>query len=130
MSAAAKIQLHIAPDGEHPEDTDRFARDLLAAVRDLPVDSAEFGPAGTVPAGSKGATLAAIGGLVLGVGTNAVWDVIKLLVVRLRTRRNTVIRLDGPVGSDLIRFEGTPAEFERLVAALVAARRPAEPPSP
>ncbi|MFN0182165.1 MAG: hypothetical protein ACKVZ0_25450 [Gemmatimonadales bacterium] len=126
----ARIELRIAPDDEHAEETDRFARDLLRAVRELPVESAELGPGAPPPAGTKGATLAAVGALAIGVSTNAAWDVIKFLLSRLRNRRNTVVKLEGLVGSELIRFEGTPAEFEKLAAALAAAKRAGESPAP
>jgi hypothetical protein len=124
----ARIELRIAPDDEHPEETDRFTRDLLRTVREMPVESAELGPGTSPPAGTKGPTLAAVGALMVGVGTNAAWDVIKMLIQRLRNRRNTRVKLEGSVGGDFIRFEGTPAEFEKLAAALAAGKRTDPPP--
>lgn len=110
-----QIELSVLPAEEadaDAEEMDRSTRDLLADLRDLPVESAELVSSGPAPGGTKGLEVAAAEIMVL-VSTASV----KVLVDFLMAKRARV-RFEGQVGGKPIKFEGTAKEFTRLISMI------------
>jgi hypothetical protein len=105
--------------GEDREELDAFTRNLLVELRERDVASADLKRGGSAPPGTK-AGVELLSAIVLGMTTNAFWDVSKVLLNRLRSRRGVVIKIDGSLGAGQLRFEGTPAEFAKLLEQLSA----------
>jgi hypothetical protein len=97
------------PDAD-AEELDQETRELLAELRDLPVESAELIKSGPAPQGTKGLDPAAAEIAVM-VGTAS----LKLLIEYLMSKR-TKISFEGRIGGGQVKFEGPAKDFARLLA--------------
>ncbi len=108
-----QLNIEISANDATEEDLDRMTRQLLSELRELDVESVELAKGGPAPKGSKGDPIT-IGSIAL-VVLPAVLPKVADLVQGWSTRgQGRTVKFKG-MG---IEFEGSPEEFQKLLATL------------
>ena len=116
-----RVELQIGPDDDDLEELDQFTRELVSDLREQPVEYAEITRGGPAPPGTKGTEallLAGVSNVVLGLAANVLWEVLKEVYERVKYRHNTIIKMDGPIAGQVVKFKGTPSELRKLLAEI------------
>jgi hypothetical protein len=115
MDETEKVEFHIevsATDATE-EDVDRMTRQLLHELRDLDIETAELEKGGPAPKGSKGDPVTL--GSIVATSLPTVLPVVVAFVQAWSARgqsRTVKFKAKG------IEFEGSPEEFQKLLATL------------
>lgn len=112
-----QLSIEISASDATEEDVDRMTRQLLSELRETDVESAELAKGGPAPAGSKGDPIA-IGTIALELLPSILPSVIGLVQAWASRGQGRTVKFKGKIGRQLIEFEGSPEEFEKLLAML------------
>jgi hypothetical protein len=120
MNTEEPIELNVQVSAENAteEDIDLMTRYLLAALRDLNVESAELAKGGSAPAGSKGDPVT-IGSIAVEVLPAAIPGLVKFIQAWMARGQGRTVKFKGRG----IEFEGSPEDFQRLLATLELGKR-------
>lgn len=120
MKMEDPIELNVQVSAEHAteEDIDSMTRQLLSELRDLNVESAHLEKGGPAPAGSKGDPYT-IGSIAVEVLPAAIPGLIKFIQAWMARGQGRTVKFKGRG----IEFEGSPEDFERLLATLDLGRK-------
>jgi hypothetical protein len=115
MNMEEPIELNVQVSAEHAteEDIDFLTRQLLSELRDLDVESAQLEKGSPAPAGSKGDPLT-IGSIIVEVLPATLPGLIKFIQAWMGRGQGRTVRFKGRG----IEFEGSPEDFQRLLATL------------
>ena len=114
------IQLDLALEGADAEELDEATRDLYRELGDLDVEVARVA-AGEPPEGARAVEVAALGSLVLKLGSNAVAPVARVLHGWLARRSGRTIKLT--LGADSIEISGGSAAYQQqMIETFLSAR--------
>ena len=112
-----QLRIEISASDATEEELDRMTRRLLSELRGTDVESAELAKGGPAPAGSKGDPVA-IGTIVLEVLPAILPSVIGLVQAWVSRGQGRTVKFKGKVGREVIEFEGSPEEFQKLLITL------------
>jgi hypothetical protein len=112
-----QLHLEISASDAKEDDIDRMTRQLLSELRQTDVESAELVKGGPAPAGSKG-DLITIGSIALEVLPAILPSVIGLVQAWTARGQGRTVKFKGKIGRERIEFEGSPEEFQKLLAML------------
>jgi hypothetical protein len=112
-----QLNLEISATDTTDEDIDRMTRQLLSELRETDVESAELAKGAPAPAGSKGDPIA-IGAIALEVLPAILPSVIGLVQAWASRGQGRTVKFKGKIGKERIEFEGSPEEFQKLLAML------------
>jgi hypothetical protein len=117
-SDLTQLNIEISASDATEEDIDRMTRQLLSELRDTDVDSAELAKGGDAPRGTKSGDPVTMGSIVISA-LPAVLPAIVSLVQAWATRgQGRTVKFKGKVGREVFEFEGSPEEFQKLLATL------------
>jgi hypothetical protein len=113
------IQLDLALDGADAEELDAATRDLARELSELDVEISR--PASEAPPGTRAIEVAALGSLVMKLGSGAVAPVARVLQGWLARRSGRTIKLT--LGADSIEISGGSAAYQQqLIETFLKAR--------
>ena len=112
-----EFQIEVSATDATEEDVDRMTRQLLSELRETDVESAELTKGGPAPEGSKGDPIA-IGSIALEMLPDVLPVVIGLVQAWTTRGQGRTVKFKGKVGREIIEFEGSPEEFQKLLATL------------
>jgi hypothetical protein len=120
MNTEEPIELNVQVSAENAteEDIDLMTRHLLAELRDSNVESAELAKGGSAPAGSKGDPVT-IGSIAVEVLPAAIPGLVKFIQAWMARGQGRTVKFKGRG----IEFEGSPQDFQRLLATLELGKR-------
>lgn len=122
MPASAEplfLTLVVQPGPEaSPEEVDEAARQVLADVRQLEVESAELLTAGRAPEGTKATEVVTLGAIAVAVLPAVLPKVVDLLQAWALRGQNRTVKFKGKVAGQEIEFEGSAADLKTLLASL------------
>lgn len=123
------LQLGMGTD-EDPETLDRLARQLLAEIQDLDVESAGLVKGGPAPEGAKSADLVTLGSLAVVVLPAVMPKVVEMLQSWAMRAENRTVKIKSQVADRSIELEYsptalTPAQLNQLVTTISQALQPA-----
>jgi hypothetical protein len=118
-----QLNIEISASDATDEDIDRMTRQLLSELRETDVESAELAKGAPAPAGSKGDPIA-IGTIALEVLPAILPSVIGLVQAWASRGQGRTVKFKGKIGSERIEFEGSPEEFQKLLAMLEKGKKP------
>jgi len=118
-----ELLVQVEASGADEEEIDRLTRDLLAELRDLPVESAEIPVAATRSAGAKSFGIEALGALALKVAPSALPKIVAFLRDWLNRGDGKHIKIKASNGKhsfevDLPAGEFSHDELKELLAQL------------
>jgi hypothetical protein len=112
-----QLNIEISASDATEEDIDRMTRQLLSELRETDVESAQLAKGGPAPAGSKGDPIA-IGTIALEVLPAILPSVLGLVQAWVSRGQGRTVKFKGKIGRELIEFEGSPEEFQKVLAML------------
>ena len=112
-SDLAQLNIEVSASDATEEDIDRMTRQLLSELRDLDIESAELARGGPVPSGAKGDPVT-IGSIALEVLPVVLPSVIGFVQSWAARGQGRIVKFKAKG----IEFEGSPEEFEKLLATL------------
>jgi hypothetical protein len=112
-----QLNIEISASDATDEDIDRTTRQLLSDLRETDVELVELAKGGPAPAGSKGDPIA-IGTIALEVLPAILPSVIGLVQAWSSRGQGRTVKFKGKIGRERIEFEGSPEEFQKLLAIL------------
>jgi hypothetical protein len=108
-----QLKIEIAANDATEEDIDQMTRRLLSELRGLEIESAELSKGEPAPTGAKGDPIT-VGSIALEVLPVAIPSVIALVQAWLTRGQGRTVKFK----SKGIEFEGSPEEFQKLLATL------------
>jgi hypothetical protein len=108
-----KLNIEISASDVTEEDIDWMTRQLLSELRELDIESAELTKGGTAPAGTKGDPIS-IGSIALELLPAVLPSVVGLVQAWTSRGQGRTVKFK----SKRIEFEGSPEEFQKLLATL------------
>jgi hypothetical protein len=116
-SELSQINIEVSASDATEEDIDRMTRQLLAEVRELPVESAELTMGESAPEGSKGDPVT-LGSLVVSSLPTVLPAVVALVQSWSSRGSGRTVKFKGKIGREMIEFEGSAADLHRLLETL------------
>ena len=101
-----------------PEEVDELARQLLAEVRQLEVESAELLPAGPAPKGTKTADPVTLDALALVVLPGVIPKIVEFVQAWLIRGQGRSVKFKGKMAGQDVEFEGSVADLKAVLSAL------------
>ena len=101
-----------------PEEIDELARQLLADLRQMDIDSAELLSSGPAPEGAKVADPVTLGALAVAVLPTVLPKVVDFVQAWCQRGQSRSVKFKGNIGGQDIEFEGPADELKALIASL------------
>jgi len=112
-SDQVEFNIEVSAQDTSSEDIDRMTRQLLSELRELDIESVELTKGGIAPAGSKGDPIT-LGSIAIQVLPAVLPSVIGLVQSWAARGQGRTVKFKGKG----IEFEGSPEEFQKLLATL------------
>ena len=113
-----QLNIEISASDATEEDIDWMTRQLLSELRELDVESAELTKGNSAPAGTKGDPFT-IGSIAIQVLPAVLPSIIGLVQAWASRGQGRIVKFKGKG----FEFEGSPEEFQKLLAALEKGKR-------
>src|SRR5688572_30651259 len=113
-----QLNIEISASDATEEDVDRMTRQLLSELRETDVESAELTKGGAAPMGTKSGEAVTTGSILISALPTVIPAVIALVQAWAARGQGRVVKFKGKIGKEVIEFEGSPEEFEKLLATL------------
>jgi hypothetical protein len=113
-----QLNIEISASDATDEDIDRMTRQLLSELRETEVDSAELTRGGDAPSGTKSGDPVTMGSIVISALPTVLPAVVALVQAWSTRGQGRTVKFKGKIGREVIEFEGSPEEFQKLLATL------------
>jgi hypothetical protein len=113
-----QLNIEISASDATEEDIDQMTRQLLSELRDTDVESAELAKGGSAPAGTKSGDAVTMGSIVISALPTVLPAVVGLVQAWATRGQGRTVKFRGKVGREVFEFEGSPEEFQKLLATL------------
>jgi len=113
-----QLNIEISASDATEEDIDWMTRQLVSELRELDVESAELTKGNSAPAGTKGDPFT-IGSIAIQVLPAVLPSIIGLVQAWASRGQGRIVKFKGKG----FEFEGSPEEFQKLLAALEKGKR-------
>jgi hypothetical protein len=109
-----QVNIEIVASDATDEDIDRMTRQLLSELRETDVESAELAKGGDAPRGTKSGDPITMGSIVISALPAVIPAVVTLVQAWASRGQGRIVKFK----SKGIEFEGSPEEFQKLLATL------------
>lgn len=109
-----QVNIEIVASDATEEDVDRMTRQLLSELRETDVESAELAKGGEAPRGTKSGDPITMGSIVISALPAVIPAVVTLVQAWASRGQGRIVKFK----SKGIEFEGSPEEFQKLLATL------------
>jgi len=113
-----QLSIEISASDATEEDIDQMTRQLLSELRDADVESAELAKGGSAPAGTKSGDAVAMGSIVMTVLPTVLPAIIGMVQTWATRGHGRIVKFKGKVGREMIEFEGSAEDLQRLLETL------------
>ena len=111
-----EFQIDVSATDATEEDIDRMTRQLLSELRETNVESAELAKGGDAPHGTKSGDLVTMGSILISALPTVLPTVVALVQAWSTRGQGRTVKFRGKVGREIIEFEGSPEELQKLLA--------------
>jgi hypothetical protein len=118
-----EFQIEISAQNATEEDIDRMTRQLLVEVRNMDVESISLAKGGNAPSGTKSADPVTIGALAVVVLPTLLPKIIEAVQAWALRGQGKTVKFKGKVGRQVIEFEGSAEELDKLLNKLAKGRK-------
>ncbi|HEX9840179.1 MAG TPA: hypothetical protein VGA72_12570 [Anaerolineales bacterium] len=112
------LNIEISASDATEEELDRMTRQLLSELRETDVESAELATGGDAPGWTKSGDPVTTGSIVISALPTVLPAVVALVQAWAARGQGRTVKFKGKVGREVIEFEGSPDEFQKLLAKL------------
>jgi hypothetical protein len=112
------LNIEISASDATEEELDRMTRQLLSELRETNVESAELAKGEEAPRGSKSGDPVTMGSIVISALPAVLPAVAALVQAWVARGQGRTVKFKGKIGREVIEFEGSPDEFQKLLAKL------------
>ncbi len=116
-SELTQLHIEVSASDATKEDIDGITRQLLSELREIDVESAELVKDRPAPKGSKGDPIT-IGSIVISTLPAVLPAVVALAQAWTARGQGRTVKFKGKVGKQMVEFEGTPEELQKLLETL------------
>ena len=113
-----QLNIEISASDATEEDIDQMTRQLLSELRDTDVESAELAKGGAAPAGTKSGDAVTMGSIVMTVLPTVLPAIIGMVQTWATRGHGRIVKFKGKVGREMIEFEGSAEDLQRLLETL------------
>jgi hypothetical protein len=113
-----QLHIKISASDATDEDIDRMTRPLLSELRETDVDSVELSRGEDAPTGTKSGDPVTMGSIVISALPTVLPAIIGLVQAWAARGQGRTVKFKGKVGREIFEFEGSPEEFQKLLATL------------
>jgi hypothetical protein len=117
-SDLTQLNIEIAASDATEEEIDRMTRQLLSELRETDVETAELAKGGEAPRGSKSGDPVTMGSIVISALPTVLPAIIGMVQAWAARGQGRTVKFKGKVGREVFEFEGSPEEFQKLLATL------------
>jgi hypothetical protein len=110
----AEFYIQVSAIDATEEDVDRMTRQLLSELRETDVESAELAKGGEAPRGTKSGDQITMGSIVISALPTVIPAVVTLVQAWSSRGQGRIVKFK----TKGIEFEGSPEEFQKLLATL------------
>jgi hypothetical protein len=114
----SNLNIEISASDATEEELDRMTRQLLSELRETDVESAELAKGGDAPSGTKSGDPVTMGSIVISALPAFLPAVVALVQAWSAREQGRTVKFKGRVGREVIEFEGSPDEFQKLLAKM------------
>lgn len=112
------LKLEISASDATEEELDRMTRQLLSELRETDVELVELAKGGEAPRGSKSGDPVTMGSIVISTLPAVLPAIVALVQAWAARGQGRTVKFKGKVGREIIEFEGSPEELQKLLATL------------
>lgn len=116
----AELNLEISASDVSEDDIDQMTRQLLFELRDTDVESAELVKGGSAPQGTKSVDPVTAGAIAIAVLPTMLPKIIETIQAWLLRDSNRTIKFKGKVAGQIMEFEGSAKDLQKLIDSLSA----------
>lgn len=116
----AELNIEVTASDATDDDLDRMTRQLLSELRETDVESAVLATGGQAPQGTKSGEAVTMGSIVISALPTVLPAIIGLVQAWAARGQGRTVKFKGRVGRDVVEFEGSPEELQRLLTSLEA----------
>ena len=116
----AELNIEISASDASEDDLDRMTRQLLWELRDMEVESAELTKGGPAPHGTKSVDPVMMGNIAIAVLPSILPKVVNFVQSWAMRGYGRSVKFKGKVGGQVIEFEGSSEDLQKLLVSLEA----------
>ena len=113
-----QLSIEISASDATEEDIDQMTRQLLSELRDTDFESAELAKGGKAPSGTKSVDPVTTGSIVMTVLPAVLPAIVGMIQTWANRGHGRIVKFKGKVGREMIEFEGSPENLQRLLETL------------
>lgn len=113
-----EFQVQLIVEGATEEDVDKMSRQLVAELRNYDVETVSLLKGSNAPLGTKSTDPVTIGALAIVVLPTLLPKVIDFIQTWALRGQGKTVKFKGKVNNQLIEFEGSPHDLEKLIEKL------------
>lgn len=123
ISEPFEFQVEITASYATEEDVDQMTRHLFAELRKMDIESVSFIKSEDAPLGTKSADPVTIGALAIAVLPSVLPKVVEAIQAWALRGQGKTVKFKGKVNGQMIEFEGSGDELEKLINRLKKVRK-------
>jgi hypothetical protein len=113
-----QLNIEISASDATEEDIDQMTRQLLSELRETDVESAELAKGEAAPRGTKSGDPVTMGPIAISALPTVLPAVVALVQAWSARGQGRTVKFKGKVGREVIEFEGSREEFQKLLEKL------------
>jgi hypothetical protein len=118
-----QLNIEISASDATEEDIDQMTRQLLSELRETNVESAELAKGEDAPRGTKSGDTVAMGSIVMTVLPTILPTIVGMVQTWATRGHGRTVKFKGKVGREMIEFEGSPEDLQRLLETLSTGKK-------
>lgn len=119
----AEFNIEVSATDATDEDIDQMTRQLLSELREMDVESAELAKGGPAPQGTKSVDPVMMGNIAVAVLPSILPKVVEFVQAWAIRRHGRAVKFKGKVGGQLIEFEGSAEDLQKLLETLSTSKK-------
>ncbi len=113
-----ELEVEISAQDATTEDVDLMARQLLAELREMNVESASLSKSGLAPAGTKSADPVTVGSVAVAVLPALLPKIVESVQAWALRGQGRTVKFKGKINGQMVEFEGHAEDLEKLISKL------------
>jgi hypothetical protein len=118
-----ELRVEISATDTTIDDIDRMTRQLLSELKELDVESAALAKGDPSPSGTKSVDTVTAGSIIVSLLPTVLPAMVELVQAWATSGHGRTVKFRGKVGREVIDFEGSAQDLQKLLETLSAGRK-------